>query len=83
MPEPEPPPEPEPEPLPAPEPALEPPHTPEPVRFGFLTELSGRDAYVNPRSLDGARAAIGEINANGGVLGREVELVVEDSLSDR
>ncbi len=46
-----------------------------------MTELSGRDAYVNPRSLDGARAAIGEINAGGGVLGRAVELVVEDSLS--
>ena len=52
------------------------------MRFGFLVELSGRDAYVGPRSLDGARAAIGEINANGGVLGREVELVVEDSLSE-
>ena len=72
----------EPEPSPAPEPALEPPPPPEPVRFGLLVELSGRDAYVGPRSLDGARAAIGEINANGGVLGREVELVVEDSLSD-
>ena len=72
---------PEPEPLPAPEPARESPPTPEPVRFGLLVELSGRDAYVGPRSLDGARAAIGEINANGGVLGREVELVVEDTLS--
>ena len=87
-PAPEPPPEPEsppvtePEPSPAPEPALEPPPPPEPVRFGLLVELSGRDAYVGPRSLAGARAAIGEINANGGVLGREVELVVEDSLSD-
>ena len=36
---------------------------------------------MGPPSLDGARAAIGEINANGGVLGREVELVVEDTLS--
>ena len=82
-PEPPPPPEPPPapEPPPPPEPAPEPPPAPEPIRFGFLTELSGRDAYVNPRSLDGARAAIGEINANGGVLGRAVELVVEDSLS--
>ena len=31
--------------------------------------------------MDGARAAVGEINANGGVLGRAVELVVEDSRS--
>ncbi len=72
---------PEPEPLPAPEPARESPPTPELVRYGLLVELSGRDAYVNPRSLDGARAAIGEINAGGGVLGRAVELVVEDNLS--
>ena len=52
-----------------------------PVRFGFLNGVSGDyAAFVEP-SLDGARAAIGEINANGGVLGREADLVVEDSLS--
>ncbi|MCY3924697.1 MAG: ABC transporter substrate-binding protein [bacterium] len=51
------------------------------MRFGFLHPQSGDYAFLGQPSLDGARAAIGEINANGGVLGREVELVVEDSLS--
>ena len=51
------------------------------MRFGFLHALSGDYAFLGQPSLDGALAAIGEINANGGVLGREVELVVEDSLS--
>ena len=80
---------PEPELLPEPElsPAAEPlseqelPTEPEPIKFGFLSGLSGDYADWGPRSLDSARAAIGEINANGGVLGREVELVVEDSQS--
>ncbi len=77
----EPPPVPEPPPAPEPEPPPEPAPARGPVRFGFLNALSGRDAFLGPPSLDGARAAIGEINANGGVLGREVELVVEDTLS--
>ena len=80
---PEPPPaaEPSPEPPPAAEPSPEPPLAWDPVRFGFLHALSGDYAFLGQPSLDGALAAIGEINANGGVLGREVELVVEDSLS--
>ena len=72
-------------PLPEPPPAeaspAEPPSAQDPVRFGFLHALSGDDAFMGQPSLDSARAAIGELNANGGVLGREVELVVEDSLS--
>ena len=68
-------------------PTAEPPSVPEPpsvevpVRFGFLNSLTGDYSALGQPSLDGARAAIGEINASGGVLGREVELVVEDSLS--
>ena len=84
-PSPEPPPaaepSPEPPPAPGPSPAPEPPLAWDPVRFGFLHALSGDYAFLGQPSLDGALAAIGEINANGGVLGREVELVVEDSLS--
>lgn len=73
-----------PEPPPASEPlsAPEPPSALEPVRFGFLTPLTGRDEYWGQPSLDSARTAIGEINAAGGVLGREAELVVEDTLSE-
>ena len=51
------------------------------IKFGFLSGLSGDFGSWGPPSLDGARAAIGQINANGGVLGRQVELVVEDNRS--
>ncbi|MCY3805613.1 MAG: ABC transporter substrate-binding protein [bacterium] len=78
-----PPPAPGPPPVPGPPSAPEPspPSGPEPVRFGFLSGQSGDYFEWAPASLDGAQAAIGEINANGGVLGRAVELVVEDNLS--
>ena len=52
-----------------------------PVKFGFLAGLSGDFAVWGPPSLDGAEAAIGVINASGGVLGRDVELVVQDTQS--
>ena len=52
-----------------------------PVRFGFLAGLSGDYAEWGPASLDGAQTAISVINEAGGILGREVELVVQDNLS--
>ena len=84
------------EPLQTPEPAQPEPTQPEttrketvsdsardegPVKFGFLAGLSGDFAVWGPPSLDGAEAAIGVINASGGVLGRDVELVVQDTQS--
>ena len=52
-----------------------------PVKFGFLAGLSGDYSEWGPPSQDGAEAAIGVINENGGILGRDVELVVQDNLS--
>ena len=52
-----------------------------PVKLGLLVGLSGDFAEWAPPSLDGAEAAIGVINASGGILGRAVELVVQDNLS--
>jgi branched-chain amino acid transport system substrate-binding protein len=43
----------------------------DPVRIGFFMSITGRDA----------RVAVDELNAAGGVLGRPVELVVEDNRS--
>jgi branched-chain amino acid transport system substrate-binding protein len=53
----------------------------EPVRIGFFMSLTGRDASFGDVSLPGARLAVDELNAAGGVLGRPVELVVEDNRS--
>ena len=43
--------------------------------------ITGRDASFGEASLAGARIAVDELNAAGGVLGRPVELVVEDDRS--
>jgi branched-chain amino acid transport system substrate-binding protein len=53
----------------------------EPVRIGFFMSITGRDASFGEASLRGARLAVDELNASGGVLGRPVELVVEDNRS--
>lgn len=53
----------------------------EAVKFGFLNGLSGDYSPWGQPSLVGAEVAIDEINAAGGVLGRPVELVVEDNKS--
>jgi len=53
----------------------------EPVKIGFFMSMTGRDASFGEASLNGARLAVDELNAAGGVLGRPVELVVEDNRS--
>jgi branched-chain amino acid transport system substrate-binding protein len=53
----------------------------EPVRLGFFMSITGRDASFGEASLRGARLAVDEVNAGGGVLGRPLELVVEDNRS--
>lgn len=53
----------------------------EPVRLGFFMSLTGRDASFGEASIRGARLAVDELNAVGGVLGRPLELVVEDNRS--
>ena len=53
----------------------------EPVKFGALTGVTGDYAPFTKAGLAGAKVAIDEINSNGGVLGRPVELVVADHKS--
>ncbi|HEY1849300.1 MAG TPA: ABC transporter substrate-binding protein [Opitutaceae bacterium] len=53
----------------------------EPVRVGFFMSMTGRDASFGEASLRGARLAEARVNAGGGVLGRPLELVVEDNRS--
>ena|SRR5271165_271699 len=49
------------------------------LRLGVLTPLTGAGAFDGPRMLKAMQAVATEVNAAGGVLGRQVELVVEDS----
>ncbi len=50
----------------------------ETIKIGIVLELSGELAPMGEKMLDGARMAVDEINAAGGVLGKPVELVEED-----
>ncbi|MFI4995905.1 MAG: ABC transporter substrate-binding protein [Hyphomicrobiales bacterium] len=49
-----------------------------PLRLGVLTPLTGAGGFDGPRMLKAMQAVAQEVNAAGGVLGRKIELVVED-----
>ncbi|WP_425973693.1 urea ABC transporter substrate-binding protein [Tepidimonas sp. HKU78] len=52
------------------------------VKLGLLHSLSGTIAIAEASLVDTEKMAIDEINASGGVLGRKIEVVVEDGASD-
>ncbi|GAH05397.1 unnamed protein product, partial [marine sediment metagenome] len=54
----------------------------ETIKIGCVMDLSGDLAAMGARMLNGARLAVEEINAAGGVLGKQVELVEEDGKTD-
>jgi len=58
------------------------PPAPETFKIGVVLDLSGDLAPMGARMLDGARLAAEEINAAGGVLGKQVVLVEEDGKTD-
>ncbi|WP_198374885.1 ABC transporter substrate-binding protein [Neoroseomonas rubea] len=49
-----------------------------PIRLGTLTPLTGAGGPYGPVMANCVRAVIAEVNAAGGVLGRQVQLVSED-----
>jgi branched-chain amino acid transport system substrate-binding protein len=53
----------------------------EPIKIGFDDPLTGTYAELGKNEQIGCQFAIDEINAKGGILGRKVELLVEDSTS--
>jgi branched-chain amino acid transport system substrate-binding protein len=53
-----------------------------PIRIGMVDPLTGVYAAVAQNEVTGAKLAVEEINAKGGVLGRPIELLVEDSAND-
>lgn len=55
---------------------------PPPIRIGALHSLSGTMAISESALVDALRLAVEEINADGGLLGRPVELIVADGRSD-
>ncbi|MDW3681027.1 urea ABC transporter substrate-binding protein [Cupriavidus sp. CV2] len=53
-----------------------------PVKLGLLHSLSGTIAIAEASLVDAEKMAVDEINASGGVLGRKIEIVVEDGASE-
>jgi branched-chain amino acid transport system substrate-binding protein len=53
-----------------------------PIKIGMVDPLTGVYAAVAQNEVIGARLAVDNINAKGGVLGRPIELLVEDSAND-
>ncbi|MDS7595450.1 transporter substrate-binding protein [Agrobacterium tumefaciens] len=54
----------------------------ETVKLGLLHSLTGNLALSEVALMEAEKFAVDEINANGGVLGRQIEAVIEDGASD-
>ena len=52
------------------------------VKLGLLHSLSGTIAIAEASLVDAEKMAIEEINAAGGVMGKKIEVVVEDGASE-
>ncbi len=52
------------------------------VKIGMVDPITGVYAALAKNEIEGAKLAVEEINAKGGVTGRQVELLVEDSAND-
>ena len=48
------------------------------VKIGVIQPLTGSVAYNGTTDVNGIKLALAEINAKGGVLGKQIELVIED-----
>ena len=52
------------------------------IKIGLLNEMTGGNATLGTSAANGAKLAFKEINANGGVLGKQIEAVVADNKSE-
>jgi branched-chain amino acid transport system substrate-binding protein len=62
-------------------PLIRPARAGQPIKIGFDNSLTGAYAALGKNELVGCQMALDEINAKGGILGRPVQLVIEDSTS--
>jgi ABC-type branched-subunit amino acid transport system substrate-binding protein len=52
------------------------------IKIGFLTALTGLETILGETQMQCAELAVEEINAAGGVLGRQLTLLIEDDATD-
>lgn len=55
----------------------------EPIKVGFVACLTGSTSELGVTGKYGAQLAIDEINKTGGILGRKLELIIEDDKNDQ
>ncbi len=53
----------------------------EPIKVGEIASMTGKEAVFGQSSHKGTLLAVEQLNAKGGVLGRQIELVTEDNQS--
>ena len=53
-----------------------------PARVGIITDQTGALSFMGTANVNVAKMVIDDINAGGGLLGRPVELYIEDSATD-
>ncbi|NMM06932.1 ABC transporter substrate-binding protein [Polaromonas sp.] len=53
----------------------------DPIRIGLVSEITGPNAEAGANTVNGAKLALEEVNKGGGVLGRLLELKIEDNQS--
>ena len=53
-----------------------------PVKIGFIDPITGSLSALAVSEVEGAKWTVDQINKAGGILGRQVELLVEDSAND-
>jgi branched-chain amino acid transport system substrate-binding protein len=53
-----------------------------PIKIGFVDPLTGSLSALAQTEVEGAKYAVEEVNKKNGILGRQVELLVEDSAND-
>jgi ABC-type branched-subunit amino acid transport system substrate-binding protein len=63
-------------------PARRPPGS-EPARIGLITDQTGALCFMGIANVNVAKMVTDDINARGGLLGRPVELYVEDSATEQ
>ena len=57
-------------------------HAADPIKVGIATDLTGAIGYAGNANANVAKMVVNDINAKGGVLGRPLELFVEDTASN-
>ncbi len=54
----------------------------DPVKIGMIDPQTGTYAALGGNEIKGAKLAVDQINANGGILGRPMQLLIEDSAAN-